>query len=393
MKKRPKILFLSNIPTPYVVGYLNELGKYCDVKAVFEKAADETRPNSWKKSIRDAENVRIEILKGIPISARLYGKHDCKMGFAPDDKALSPSVVRHISREYDLIISGNQFTPTGIIAILYMMLRRIPYAIQSEGGFPGTGRGLKEWFKYFLMNKAVLYFSTCKLVDQYFCQYGATPDRIRRYIFTSMYERDMLACGISAEAKEMYKRKVGADGKRMILTVGRSVPFKGFDILLKAFAGLMGERGECCLYLVGADYVPEYKRIMDAENLTNVKFVSNVGFEKLKEYYYAADIFVLPTRGDTWGLVINEAMAYGLPVITTDRCGAGDALIENGVNGIIVSVENVNALRKAMTQLFVDPELCQKMGERNQIKLKDYTLEKMGEIIYNHVKEYVGRRE
>lgn len=389
MRKKPKVLFLSNIPSPYVIGYLNELGRYCDVKAVFEKAADRTRPDSWKNGIRGAVNFRLEMLRGISVSASLYG---CKMGPAPDDKAFSPGVIRHITGQYDMIIVGNPCTPTGIWEILYMRLYGIPYTIQSEGGFPGSGKGLKERFKHFLMKKAVLYFSTCELDDRYFYQYGATPDRIRRYIFTSMYEKDMPVGEISEGEKETYRRNIGADGKKMILTVGRSVPIKGFDILLRAFAGIdeHNARGdECCLYLVGADCVPEYQSIIDAEHLTNVKFISNVGFEELKAYYYAADVFVLPTRGDTWGLVINEAMAYGLPVVTTDMCVAGDALVEDGVNGSIVPVENVDALHETLANLIADPELCRKMGERNRVKLRGYTLEKMGAGMYGHISQYV----
>lgn len=56
----------------------------------------------------------------------------------------------------------------------------------------------------------------------------------------------------------------------------------------------------------------------------------------------AADIFVHPTREDIWGLVVNEAMAKGLPVITTDRCVAGLELIKNESVGRIVPVENID---------------------------------------------------
>ena len=58
-------------------------------------------------------------------------------------------------------------------------------------------------------------------------------------------------------------------------------------------------------------------------DLTNVHFVGFKTKEQLEDYYRAADLFVLPTREDIWGLVVAEAMAYGLGVITTNRCNAG----------------------------------------------------------------------
>ena len=61
-----------------------------------------------------------------------------------------------------------------------------------------------------------------------------------------------------------------------------------------------------------------------------------------------SDVFVLPSRHDGWGVVVNQALAAGLPIITTDAVGAGLDFVENGVNGICVPANNVNALFNAM---------------------------------------------
>ena len=84
---------------------------------------------------------------------------------------------------------------------------------------------------------------------------------------------------------------------------------------------------------------------------------------------------MLPTREDIWGLVINEAMAYGLPVITTDRCVAGLDLVENDVNGYIVPVEDDAALAEKINTLFTKDFLA--MGEVSRQKIRAYTLEEM----------------
>ena len=99
-------------------------------------------------------------------------------------------------------------------------------------------------------------------------------------------------------------------------------------------------------------------KIIDEYNIQNTVFIDNISFDELKKYYYSADILVLPSRYETWGLVINEAMAYGLPVITTDMCIAGTALIQDGINGYIVETDNVNMLREKLKLLIEDEVKC-----------------------------------
>ena len=74
---------------------------------------------------------------------------------------------------------------------------------------------------------------------------------------------------------------------------------------------------------------------------------------ELATYYQAADLFVFPTREDIWGLVINEALSFGLPVITTRKCVAGVEMIKEGVNGSIVSEDNVEQL-ECKIKLYID---------------------------------------
>ena len=105
--------------------------------------------------------------------------------------------------------------------------------------------------------------------------------------------------------------------------------------------------------------------------------------EELLSYYKAADLFVLPTREDIWGLVINEAMASGLPVISSNRCIAGLELIEEGVNGFIVPVENPKALHEKIEELLSDDELRVRMAKANVEKMQDNTMEN---IVKNHLK-------
>ena len=145
---------------------------------------------------------------------------------------------------------------------------------------------------------------------------------------------------------------------------------------------------DCGLYFVGGKPTKQYLDIVQQNNIKNVHFIGFTEKEKLKSYYAAADIFVLPTREDIWGLVINEAMAAGLPVITTDRCGAGLELIKNNQNGFLVQVDDVDNLSEKMHLILNNKDLKNKM-EKNAIGvIKNYTVEKMAQWHYEQLSKF-----
>ena len=97
----------------------------------------------------------------------------------------------------------------------------------------------------------------------------------------------------------------------------------------------------------------------------------------LKKYYMASDLFVLATREDIWGLVVNEAMANALPVITTKKCGAGCTLIKNGYNGFLVENEDVKELSNRINELAESQELRLQCAKNALNTISEYTIENM----------------
>lgn len=162
--------------------------------------------------------------------------------------------------------------------------------------------------------------------------------------------------------------------KKVAIAVGQFIHRKGFDVLLKAWA-------ECDkdyeLYIIGAQPTTEYIELKQALNLENVHFEGFKTKAELQQYYQAADLFILPTREDIWGLVINEAMANGLPIITTDKCVAGLELIKDGENGYIIPAENQTELTKRIKEILSDETLREKMAKNSLERIKNYTVENM----------------
>ena len=360
-----KVLFLTNVPSPYRVDFFNELGKCCELTVGFEKNTSDERDSSWQKyKFVHFEGV---ILKGRSIRT---------------DAAICPGVVALINRcHYDEIIVCNISSPTGILAIEYMKLRSIPYWIEGDGGFAKFGKGMKERIKKHLLTGAKGYFSTSKAHDEYYISYGADPKKIHRYPFASMSEKDLVdAYSLYLQDRKRLREALGMEEESIILSVGRFSYLngygKGYDVLLRAASSMGSEYG---WYIIGGEPTEEFKRLTKEAGVSNFHYVKHIGKQELEKYYRAADVFVLMTVSDVWGLVINEAMACGLPVITTDKCGAGLELVENGVNGYIVPVGDEKELQKAINKVF-ENNADGHMNEASIERIKPYTIENMAKI-------------
>lgn len=324
-----KILFLTNIPSPYRVDFFNELGKLCELTVIFERQSSSERDDSWKKF--NIEHFTPIILKGI--------KHGVANVFCP-------GIVKHLKKNrYDHIIVTNFAAPTGMLAIEWMRSKKIPYWLESDGGFAKSGSGFREKLKKHFIKGAAGYFSTAEEHDNYYMHYGADRERICRYPFTSVFQKDILEVPVSAAEKCALRETLGIREKKVLLAVGQFIPRKGFDLLMDAMTKIPGDVG---CYIVGGQPTQEYTEQVSRHGLTNVHFVGFQSKEALKQYYMAADLFVHPTREDIWGLVVNEAMAKGLPVITTDRCIAGLELVKEPTVGTIIPAGDAELLAEAI---------------------------------------------
>jgi len=109
-----------------------------------------------------------------------------------------------------------------------------------------------------------------------------------------------------------------------------------------------------------------------------VSFTGFLNQTEIAQAYVAGDCLVLPSDyGETWGLVVNEAMVCGLPAIVSDRVGCGPDLVEEGITGSIFPFGDVDALAKKMIDLASDSRKAEEMGQRaKQLVLQNYSVEK-----------------
>lgn len=137
---------------------------------------------------------------------------------------------------------------------------------------------------------------------------------------------------------------------------------KGTDTLLDAFSR-MRRRDKAELILVGSGPLDEYRLLAQRLGvLESVRFMGYLGFEDLVEAYWTADAFVLPTRGESFGLALAEAMAAGLPTVSC-KAGAVPELVDSNRTGILVPPESPEALAEALDRLVDHGEVARSLGQ------------------------------
>lgn len=179
-----------------------------------------------------------------------------------------------------------------------------------------------------------------------------------------------------------------------VLFVGRINPGKGVHYLIEAFAALNIPNSE--LVIVGKaedDIYQTYLNKMIGSNNIMVKFMGHLPQIDLWEIYQRSDLFVLPTLSEGSALVVYEAMAAGLPIITTTNAGS---IIENGTEGYIVPIRSSLALQEKMEYLYKHPDLRQTMGKQSRLRVQDFSWEKYGQrllAVYGNIWSSQGTKQ
>ncbi len=162
-----------------------------------------------------------------------------------------------------------------------------------------------------------------------------------------------------------------------VVFAGQVIPRKGVHYLIQAFQELALPNSE--LLLVGTVDASMRNIVGRAVKQTpGIRAVGNVPRLELFRYYESGAVFVLPSLADTFGLVVTEAMACGLPVIITENTGSQD-LVTDGREGFVVPIRSVQALKEKLLLLYQDEGLRRAMGEAARVKVLEFTWERYGE--------------
>jgi glycosyltransferase involved in cell wall biosynthesis len=199
---------------------------------------------------------------------------------------------------------------------------------------------LRKGFGKWVARRAAGLFAVSHFAADFYTQLGFDPEQI--YPFGYFREGTDLASEFS-EPKNPLRTE--------IVYVGQLTHRKGVDILLAALRPLFAEHQALQLTVIGSGEEADAlkKQVAHSGLADRVIFAGARSSDEIPRCIARADVLVLPSRWDGWGMVVNEALAVGVPVIVSDRCGAMD-LIQPGINGFIFRSEAVDDLRQTFGQ-------------------------------------------
>ncbi|MBE7512612.1 MAG: glycosyltransferase family 4 protein [Anaerolineales bacterium] len=173
-----------------------------------------------------------------------------------------------------------------------------------------------------------------------------------------------------------------------IVFAGQLIERKGVDILIQAIRPLFAEFPALRLTLIGSGGDREALERLAADSPA-ITFTGALPYDQIEGRIAAARLFVLPSRWDGWGLVVNEALSVGVPVLCSDQCGAA-AVIRRGVNGDIFPAENVMALRERLREFLSHPQQWTAMSAAARATSETLSAEQSAAYmmrVFQHLKE------
>ena len=375
-----RIFAFNTVRAPYRVDLYNLLGQKAELTAFFEQEHDPVRNPEWYAT--DYRGFTMKHARKWHKSLR-YPKLDVLTAVKKKDT--------------DLVYMSEWSSITALLLIAKCIVGRIPYVISMDGYLEDPGKRkstLKEVIKRTIARYALATIGTGESTAHYARSIGFSEDRVFTVGFTTVKDAEIMLQPIGQEDKSVLKEKLGLDpNASYVISVGQLVDRKGYDLLIQSWAQL-GVRKHWKLLIIGdGEKRDELLDRIEKTGLNNINVLSGMDKAMLFQYYKCAEFFVLSTREDVWGLVINEAMASALPVLTTQQCVAGVELVEDGINGHLYDCDDVAQCAAYMQLLMENPGLRVQMGQNNLRKMKDFTVEREADRIFEILSNLLSTKE
>jgi glycosyltransferase involved in cell wall biosynthesis len=281
-----------------------------------------------------------------------------------------------------VIICGGYNYAASWEALLWARRRRVPFVLWSESN-SHDARGGRAWVEalkaYFLRHcdgfvvPGKASFEYLKMLGCEEASISTAPNAVDNSWFATRAESTFRR---AAEFRDQLRLP-----SRFILFVGRLVPEKGVFDLLEAYAMLeSGLRSEVGLVFAG-DGVSREELAQRAKRISpgTVCFPGFAQREDLAGLYALAEFLVLPTHSDPWGLVVNEAMACGLPIIVSSVAGCSADLVDDGWNGYVVPPRDSDKISAAINCVLRRPEVRRLMSAHSSERIRSYSPEACAE--------------
>ena len=305
-----------------------------------------------------------------------YG-HRFLFNFARDSnrgwtRHLNPGIVPALMRgRYQMVIFMVGWgSVTAMAGIFTCLVAGIPFFLYGDSSFPPPETGFRSRLRARLLRalfrRASGFMISGVLNGEYYRQYGANPERFFLLPWAVDNQRFQQASRLTAGARQALRAELEIPADRVLfLFSAKLVPRKDPLTLLRAYQRMRNASRAAVLFVGEGELRPSLQSYAEEHGLDGVHFAGFVNQSALPKYYGLSDVFVLPSTYEPRGAVINEAMASGLPLIVTDRCGSIGDIVLDGDNAFIYPAGDESALAALMDRLTEDGALRNQMARRS----------------------------
>lgn len=286
-----------------------------------------------------------------------------QVSFAERRKALF-----RVFNEYrpDVLNITGYFDWAQVLLMFYARAKGVKVVISSESSSADHNRsGWKEAIKKVIVGRANAFFCFGKTSAEYLESLGVAKSAIKVRNAAVIDEQvihqryDEVQKELSATAKSVSKKFV---------YVGRLAPEKNLDTLIRAFANAVKQTGADwqLLFVGGGPEKENLEKLVAGSGIAGkVIFAGGFPWYQVPRWLAQSDVLVLPSKSEPWGLVVNEAMVCGMPVIVSDTCGCAGDLVCNGANGFAFDHKQQADLEKHLTWFIQNPDRIAGMGQES----------------------------
>lgn len=372
MNKNKKVIFLHNIISPYRLPIFDGLAKETNLTVYFCKKTDDNR--LWNTNTQNYE-FRYTILPNFNIGPFVIN-YTIPLQVLRDD----PDFI---------IISENPENALSILLlILYsfifhkkviLLTERIDNEVLTLINLKKSSKKILRVF-YFLISyiyvwyRKFLYFNSKAIIT--------FSDKAKKNLLTEgvknakIYNLPQIMPEMLLLMPKAMKIDERFEGKTIIFTLCYLTERKGIDNLIKSFDSIKDDNS---VLLIGGtgDYEDALKSL--AKHNERIIFLGYLNDQQKANYYSIADFFVFPTLYDVWGFVVNEALYYDLPVISTSNAGAIE-IIEEDSTGYIVEPNNIDELKSKIEYLLKNPQKVKEL-KTNVIRMNKSRITDTNEVV------------
>ncbi|MBZ9572240.1 glycosyltransferase family 4 protein [Patescibacteria group bacterium] len=177
----------------------------------------------------------------------------------------------------------------------------------------------------------------------------------------------VIYCGVDTKKFSLNQSKK----KPRILYCSGFVPSKGIDTLLRALSIVVKKYNNVVLDILGGGKREPYiQTIADLGIAENIRYYGHIPYDEINKYYRNAYLFVAPTKHESFGLTIGEAMASGLPVVSTSATAIPE-IVQDKITGFLVPWKDSRALAEAIITLLSNPEMAKSMGKAGRKRVEE----------------------